>query len=513
MDLLPPAQNVAGLKESISSVSTPDVGWILSCLAEAVTRPSDLDSSDSTLINFDRCRSIWNIIDSSMGIRPFDPSTMEVADVRLKTLQHSLNRWGWDQRAMMEDAAQEAANPSPLPNANRGRSYRPLISVSGAQQEKQRNDRLALEIIEAELRPSHHSNARSALEGSGHSSHHSARSAATKLLSSSTSPPAAPATAPPTQAEKRTRRMTALFRGAVRPMGLMTEKVEKVETPSRSYGELLSLTPLQKPGLVAGCAGAHVAVWSNSQRSYVFHLTSQEGAKYLLQAPSQSEMVEWCSQIERMAKEMTFINKRNDGKKSSSRRIVAQPLYGVDLNVLVERELRDIPVGVERMLAEVEARGEYPRIRNRPWRQTSANISFQSYSSCLGLREQGIYRISGAKSAIQNLKETFSREPPESIDLATGEFSDVHTISGAIKQWFRELPEPAVPFNCYHPLIEAERIEYSDDRLYAIKDIIWSFPKPHFDLLRRIAEHLARVVDEGAANLMQAHNVGLVFGE
>lgn len=130
-----------------------------------------------------------------------------------------------------------------------------------------------------------------------------------------------------------------------------------------------------------------------------------------------------------------------------------------------------------------------------------------------GLREQGIYRISGAKSAIQALKETFGKQSPESVDLAHGEFSDVHTIAGAIKQWFRDLPEPAIPFSAYHPLIEAERMDNHEERLYAIRDIIWEFPKPHFDLLRRTAEHLARVVEEGEHNLMAPHNIGLVFGE
>lgn len=363
-DLLPPGQTISSLKDTVSIVATPDVGWILSCLAEVVSKPSDLDSSDSTLINFDKCRSVWNLIDSAMRFRPFDPTTMELANVRLKTLQHQLSRFVWDQRAMREDAAQEASS-SPLPSSNRSRSYRPLTLHLGAQQDKKRNDRMAFDLIESELRPSHHNNARAALEGTGQPSQgSSSRSTASKLLSSnaSSSQPAAPLV-PPTQAEKKTRRMTALFRGAVRPMGLMTEKVEKekVEVPSRSYGELLALTPLHKPGLVAGCAGAHVAVWGNSQRSYVFHLTSQEGHKYLLQAPSQGEMVEWCSHIEKMAKELTVTSKKNDGKKSSSNqkgKVVVQPLYGVDLQVLVEREGRDIPVGLERMLAEVEARGE-----------------------------------------------------------------------------------------------------------------------------------------------------------
>lgn len=55
-------------------------------------------------------------------------------------------------------------------------------------------------------------------------------------------------------------------------------------------------------------------------------------------------------------------------------------------------------------------------------------------------------------------------------------------------------------------------MESEEDRLYAIRDMIWEFPKPHFDLLRRISEHLARVVEEGKSNLMAPHNIGLVFG-
>ncbi len=156
------------------------------------------------------------------------------------------------------------------------------------------------------------------------------------------------------------------------------------------------------------------------------------------------------------------------------------------LQAIVEREGGLVPIVIERLMAEVEMRG---------------------------LREQGIYRISGAKSAIMGLKAAFETQPVDAVDISTGEFSDVHTIAGVIKQWFRDLPDPCIPFSFYHRIIEAERIENEEERLTAMRDLIWAFPKHHFHLLERTCQHLARVVEEGSHNLMAPHNIGLVFGE
>jgi hypothetical protein len=312
----------------------------------------------------------------------------------------------------------------------------------------------------------------------------------------------------PTPTEKESRRMTAFFRGAVRPMGLMSSSSSTLgnEQAPRSYHELLAAVGVQKPSSAIPCGSSRVSVWHNAQRSYVFNLTPSEGGHILLQAPNAQELQDWCNAIEQASKVFarsyvststsTEMARKGSGggvggttssmpSTSKPGKAPLIPLYGTDIKVLYEHEGNAIPLGLIRMLEEVERRG---------------------------LREQGLYRISGAKSAIEALKAALTIQPAGSVNVSTGELSDVHTIAGAIKQWFRDLPDPAIPFTAYHALIAAERIESEEDRLYAFRDIIWDFPRAHFELLKRISAHLAMVCAEGKHNLMAPHNIGLVFG-
>ncbi|SPO22522.1 related to BEM2 - GTPase-activating protein [Ustilago trichophora] len=485
---LMPKQIDSDMRSATEMSGTPDIGWILACLAEVATKAPSIQTSaaDIELVDFEKRRTMWALIDGAVRVRPACsvPDLVDLAGARLRLMQSALTRVIWDRRAFREDAANEMRNAPPVRSDARQRpttSSKALTGLSRQQQEKLRRDRAALEMLNSlPLRPSITSRVSSMRSGS-------ARASAANSPSSGSAPlpreKAAMAQAPPPdKATIRARRMTALFKGAVRPL----ISLDKPDAPAKSVSELMRLTPLQKPSIVAGLGGARVSIWNNTQRSFVFHLTSQEGAKYLLQTTNAAELAEWIGHIERASKEYA-VHRPLDPRKGAMPirgKAAAAPLYGRPLVELVEREGHSVPTAVERMFAEIEARG---------------------------LREQGIYRISGSKSAVENLRRAWDHQPAESIDLSTGEFSDIHTIAGAVKTWLRELPEPLITFDSYDDLIATNSME-NDDRLYAMRDIIWKMPKCHFDVLRRTAEHLARVVEEGEVNKMLAHNVALVFG-
>ncbi|SPO35455.1 related to BEM2 - GTPase-activating protein [Pseudozyma flocculosa] len=474
LDVTPP------MRVASSGASTPDVGWILGCLAEAATRASaPSDAADVGLIDFEQRRTVWSLIEGAVRVRPpcNSPALIDLAGARLKAMQTALSHVTWDRRAFREDAAREASQATPIsPHANirQSSSGKALAGLSRQQQEKMRRDRSALASLEATLATGPSISSRlSSMPASGDRSSGRASSPIVVGAFSGVAGTAAPNAAAPAAADKttiRARRMTALFGRAVRP--LISDKSDP--QPVRTVDELMRLTPTQKPSLVAGLGGAQLAPWNNSQRPFVLHLTSEEGAKYLLQAPSQAEMSQWYTQISRIAKE-----------RAPRRPTEARKGFAGKSGAQIDREGSAVPMAVEKMFAEIEARG---------------------------LREQGIYRISGAKSAIEGLRNALNKQPLDSIDLSNGEYSDVNTIAGAIKHFFRDLPEPVITFASYDAIIAAERIENHDERLSTIREIIWALPKCHFDLLRRTAEHLARVVDEGKYNLMAPHNIGLVFG-
>lgn len=504
-DLLPDKANLSTLNSAaLTGMATPDIGWLLRCLAQAVSRKSPLTQSNSTLVDFERSVIICNLIESSLSVKQdsADPAVAEMAGARLNAMRETLRSVQWDGKAFKEEANKEAMSVPPLPAQTTYRAHRPLQRIVQEQAEKQQRDvaahsTLVLALQELADRTANPTRALSPTVGSSRSPLLGPQSVVGRSSTSNASSQSGGA-GQPSAAEKRSRRVTALFRGAVRQTGLMGnnagDKADRAEQPPlpRSYNELLNAVPIsQKPALSVGLTGAHVAAWNNTQRSWVFHLTSQEGSHLLLQAPGHSEMTEWLSQLEKTIKELPApVAKSSEPKKSAqmtrgTKSSTFVSLYETDINQLVEKEGRAIPLGLERMLSEIEARG---------------------------LREQGIYRISGAKSSIEGLKQAYSMQPADSINLQQGEFSDVHTIAGAVKLWYRDLPNPAIPFASYHRMIEAESIENHDDRLYAIRDAIWDFPKVHFDLLRRTSEHLTRVAEEGEHNLMLPHNLGLVFG-
>lgn len=54
-------------------------------------------------------------------------------------------------------------------------------------------------------------------------------------------------------------------------------------------------------------------------------------------------------------------------------------------------------------------------------------------------------------------------------------------------------------------------IDTYETRLYAIRELVWSLPKPHFALLRRFVEHLDKVTDYEELNQMPPSSLAIVF--
>lgn len=57
----------------------------------------------------------------------------------------------------------------------------------------------------------------------------------------------------------------------------------------------------------------------------------------------------------------------------------------------------------------------------------------------LGLEEEGLYRIPGSTSKVNQLKAQFNARQPVDFEEAA---ADVHSVAGLLKLYFRELPEP-----------------------------------------------------------------------
>lgn len=70
-----------------------------------------------------------------------------------------------------------------------------------------------------------------------------------------------------------------------------------------------------------------------------------------------------------------------------------------------------------------------------------------------GLSSVGIYRLSGTSSKIQKMKLKFEHGDPNPI--SEEDLTDINNITGVLKLWFRELPNPLFPAETYYEFLEA----------------------------------------------------------
>ncbi|EPS36548.1 hypothetical protein H072_9914 [Dactylellina haptotyla CBS 200.50] len=160
---------------------------------------------------------------------------------------------------------------------------------------------------------------------------------------------------------------------------------------------------------------------------------------------------------------------------------ITVPLLGSELEARVAYEGRRIPLVITKCLAEVESRG---------------------------MDVEGIYRKGGGASQVRMVQEAFERG--EDIDLENPDI-DITAITSVLKQYFRKLPTPLVTYTIYDRMVESVKIADSDQRKEAVKDLINELPSLNRDILFFIINHLTKVAQLQAENLMNARNLAVVF--
>nr|XP_042129286.1 beta-chimaerin isoform X4 [Peromyscus maniculatus bairdii] len=130
---------------------------------------------------------------------------------------------------------------------------------------------------------------------------------------------------------------------------------------------------------------------------------------------------------------------------------------------------------------------------------------------CSGLKSEGIYRVSGFTEHIEDVKMAFDRDG-EKADISANIYPDINIITGALKLYFRDLPIPVITYDTYSKFIEAAKIANADERLEAVHEVLMLLPPAHYETLRYLMIHLKKVTMNEKDNLMNAENLGIVFG-
>ncbi|XP_075154378.1 rho GTPase activating protein at 1A isoform X3 [Haematobia irritans] len=161
-------------------------------------------------------------------------------------------------------------------------------------------------------------------------------------------------------------------------------------------------------------------------------------------------------------------------------------LFGAKMQQVLKREKRDIPFIISACIREVEKRG---------------------------MSEVGIYRVSGSASDLAKLKKSFETNAYEAEQLLKD--VDIHSVTGILKSYLRELPEALFPDVMYPKFFETFSRFTNNNETERINELLVIFeelPPANKASINHILDHLIRVHNREADNKMSLHNLAMVFG-
>ncbi|KAF2834268.1 Rho GTPase-like protein activator [Patellaria atrata CBS 101060] len=162
-----------------------------------------------------------------------------------------------------------------------------------------------------------------------------------------------------------------------------------------------------------------------------------------------------------------------------------KPVFGMTLAELFERDGSPVPMVVYQCIQAVDL---------------------------FGLDVEGIYRIPGTNSHIQQLKQMFDSNSANIDFRNPSAFQhDINSVAGLLKQFFRDLPDPLFTAEHYGAFIDAARIDDDTVRRDSLHAIINALPDPNYATLRALVLHLNRVAEHAERNRMNSGNLGICF--
>uniref|UniRef100_A0A8D0PFA2 Unconventional myosin-IXb n=1 Tax=Sus scrofa TaxID=9823 RepID=A0A8D0PFA2_PIG len=122
-----------------------------------------------------------------------------------------------------------------------------------------------------------------------------------------------------------------------------------------------------------------------------------------------------------------------------------------------------------------------------------------------GLYTEGLYRKSGAANRTRELRQA---QPPAFPTLTN---FPIHAITGVLKQWLRELPEPLMTFAQYGDFLRAVELPEKQEQLAAIYAVLEHLPEANHNSLERLIFHLVKVALLEDVNRMSPGALAIIF--
>lgn len=160
-------------------------------------------------------------------------------------------------------------------------------------------------------------------------------------------------------------------------------------------------------------------------------------------------------------------------------------LFGEKIQQICKKQKRDVPFIVTACIREVERRG---------------------------MQEVGIYRVSGSALDLTKLKKSFETNSYEAEQLLKE--VDIHSVTGILKLFLRELPEALFTDQLYPTLLESFNQSNGNlkKRTELLNDCFTKLPQQNRATISCILDHLIRVHKYENDNKMSLHNLATVFG-
>ncbi|KAM9844841.1 unconventional myosin-IXb isoform 2-T3 [Aulostomus maculatus] len=124
-----------------------------------------------------------------------------------------------------------------------------------------------------------------------------------------------------------------------------------------------------------------------------------------------------------------------------------------------------------------------------------------------GLYTEGIYRKSGSTCRARELHQILETNP----ETATLDNYPIHTITGLVKRWLRELPDPLMTFSLYSDFLHAVELPERSEKIRAVYQKVDELPPANYNTLERLIFHLVRVAKEEDHNKMSPSSLAIVF--
>jgi hypothetical protein len=174
------------------------------------------------------------------------------------------------------------------------------------------------------------------------------------------------------------------------------------------------------------------------------------------------------------------------------KKLHSQPTFGVSIEEVIQfAGIDNVPLVVKRCLDVIE-----------------------NY----GLDIEGIYRTSGNKATVQQLKESIDDNFTNylvignNIDPSNIHDADIYCVASLLKLYFASLPEPLLTAEYYHSFIETVK---SQDQLSVAKKLhhlVYNLPDGAYFTLRSLIFHLNKVAANESSNRMTAKSLAIIWG-